>query len=48
MLSTNGQVDRASAPETVDSVSVSVRVKLKTTKIDIHSFPACSAIEGTV
>ena len=36
----SGRVDRASATETVDSGSISSRVKPKTTKIGIHSFPA--------
>ena len=33
-------VDRASATETVDSGSIPGRVKPKTIKIGIHSFPA--------
>ena len=45
----NGWVDRASATESVDSGSIPGRVKPKTTKIGIHSFPAWrSAIKGTV
>ena len=36
----SGLVDRASATETVDSGSFSGRVKPKTIKIGIHSFPA--------
>ena len=35
-----GQVDRASATEAVDSGSIPGRVKTKTIKIGIHSFPA--------
>ena len=34
------RVDRASATETVDSGSIPGRVKPKTIKIGIHSFPA--------
>ena len=34
------QVDRASATEAVDSGSIPGRVKPKTKKIAIHSFPA--------
>ena len=37
---TNGRVDRASATEAVDSDSIPGRVKPKTIKIGIHSFPA--------
>ena len=45
----SGRVDRASATETVDLGSIPGRVKPKTIKIVIHSFPAwCSAIKGTV
>ena len=36
----SGQVDRASATETVDSGSIPGRVKPKTIKIGIHSLPA--------
>ena len=36
----SGRVDRASATETVDLGSIPSRVKLKTAKIGIHSFPA--------
>ena len=36
----SGRVDRASATEAVDSGSVPSRVKPKTIKIGIHSFPA--------
>ena len=36
----SGRVDRASATEAVDSGSIPGRVKPKTTKIGIHSFPA--------
>ena len=36
----SGPVDRASATETVDSGSITGRVKLKTIKTGIHSFPA--------
>ena len=44
-----GRVDRASTSEAIDSDSISYRVKPKTIKIGIDSFPAwCSAIEGTV
>ena len=35
----NGQVDRASATETIDFGSISDQVKPKTIKIGIHSFP---------
>ena len=45
----SGRVDRASATETVDSGSIPGRVKPKTIKIGIHSFPAWrSALKGTV
>ena len=45
----NGRVDRASATEAVDTGSIPGRVKPKTIKIGIHSFPAWrSAIKGTV
>ena len=44
-----GQVDRASTTEVVDSGSIPGRVKPKTIKIGIQSFPArLSAIKGTV
>ena len=47
--SISGHVDRASATETVDSGSIPGRVKSKTIKIGIHSFPAGrSAIKETV
>ena len=36
----SGRVDRASATETVDLGSIPGRVKPKTIKIGIHSFPA--------
>ena len=36
----SGRVDRASATEAVDSGSIPGRVKPKTIKIGIHSFPA--------
>ena len=36
----SGRVDRASATETIDSGSITGRVKLKTIKTGIHSFPA--------
>ena len=36
----SGRVDRASATETIDSGSIPGRVKPKTIKIVIHSFPA--------
>ena len=36
----SGRVDRASATETIDAGSIPVRVKPKTRKIGIHSFPA--------
>ena len=36
----SGRVDRASVTETVDSGSIPGRVKPKTIKIGIHSFPA--------
>ena len=35
-----GQADRASATETVESGSIPDRVKPKTEKIGIHSFPS--------
>ena len=35
----SGRVDIASASETVESGSISRRVKPKTIKISIHSFP---------
>ena len=42
------RVDKASATKTIDSGSIPGRVKLKTIKIGIHSFPACRlAIKGT-
>ena len=42
-------MDRASAPEAVDSGSIPGRVKPKTIKIGIHSFPARhSAIKWTL
>ena len=45
----SGRVDRASATEAVDSGSIPGRVKPKTIKIGIHSFPAWhSALKGTV
>ena len=45
----SGWVDRASATKTVDFSWISGRVKPKTLKIGIHSFPAWrSAIKGTV
>ena len=44
-----GQVDRASAAETIDSSSIPSRVKPKTIWIGIYSFPAWrSAIKATV
>ena len=36
----SGRVDKASATETVDLGSIPSRVKPKTIKIGIHSFPA--------
>ena len=36
----SGRVDRASAAETINSGSICGRVKAKTIKIGIHSFPA--------
>ena len=36
----SGRVDRASATEAVDLASIPGRVKPKTRKIGIHSFPA--------
>ena len=36
----SGRVDRASATKAVDSGSIPGRVKPKTIKIGIHSFPA--------
>ena len=36
----SGRVDRASSAETVDWSSIPDRVKPKTIKIGIHSFPA--------
>ena len=48
-LPISGRVDRASAIEAVDSGSIPGRVKPKTIKIGIHSFPARrSAIKGTL
>ena len=45
----SGRVDRASATEAVDSGSIPGRVKPKTIKIGIHSFPAWrSALKRTV
>ena len=45
----SGRVDRASATETIDSGSITGRVKLKTIKTGIHSFPAWrSATKGAV
>ena len=42
-------MDRASATEAVDTGSIPGRVKPKTIKISIHSFPAWrSAIKGAV
>ena len=42
-------MDRASATEAIDMGSIPSRVKPKTKKIGIHSFPAWrSAIKGTV
>ena len=38
--SISGRVDRASATKTVDLGSIPGRVKPKTIKIGIHSFPA--------
>ena len=47
--SISGRVDRASATEAVDTGSIPGRVKPKTIKIGIHSFPAWrSAIKGAV
>ena len=40
ILPISGRVDRASATEAVDSGSIPGRVKPKTIKIGIHSFPA--------
>ena len=40
LYSISGRVDRASATETVDLGSIPGRVKPKTIKIGIHSFPA--------
>ena len=39
-LPISGRVDRASATEAVDSGAIPGRVKPKTTRISIHSFPA--------
>ena len=39
-LPISGRVDRASATKAVDLGSIPGRVKPKTTKIGIHSFPA--------
>ena len=36
----SGEVDRATDTETVDSISTPDRIKSKTIKIGIHSFPA--------
>ena len=44
----SGRIDRASATETGNSGTITGRVKTKTIKIGIHSFPAWrSAINGT-
>ena len=49
LIPISGRVDRASATEAVDSGSIPGRVKPKTIKIGIHSFPAWrSAIKGIV
>ena len=40
LKSISGRVDRASATEAVDLGSIPGRVKPKTRKIGIHSFPA--------
>ena len=40
ILPISGRVDRASATEAVDTGSIPGRVKPKTMKIGIHSFPA--------
>ena len=39
-ITISGRVDRASATETVKSGSIPARIKPKTMKIGIHSFPA--------
>ena len=39
-VTVSGRVDKASATETVTSGSIPDRVKPKTMKIGIHSFPA--------
>ena len=45
----SGRLDRASTTDSVDPGSIRGRVKPKTIKIGIHSFPALrSAIKGTV
>ena len=45
----NGRVDRASVIETVDSGSITGRLKPKAIKIDFHSFPVKrSAIKRTM
>ena len=45
----SGRVDRASATEAVDSGSIPGRIKSKTIKIGIYSFPAWrSALKETV
>ena len=46
-LNDHNQVDRASATETVDISTIPGRIKSKTIKIGIHSFPASpSALKG--
>ena len=40
IMQVSGRVDRASATEAVDLGSIPSRVKPKTIKIGIHSFPA--------
>ena len=45
-ITISGQVDRASATETVDSGSIPGRVKPKTIIIGIYSFPSTSATQG--
>ena len=45
----SGRMDAASATEAVESGSIPDRVKPKTIKIGVHSYPAWrSAIKGTV
>ena len=44
----SGRVDRASASETVDQVSIPDCVKPNTVRIGIHKLPASSALKETL